>query len=248
MRVLDHETFHIADTHFRLQTHPHNPLGRMQRDLFFRVADSDLREWQFLRSFYFDEAQNPAHMHAFCECIATDTEYLSASLKRSTRWAIRDDLFLRNCFNSYFQPNPFLAQQGSLMRAFSFFDEHVDAIITHPDYARIQAHDTASAPHPHQPDLAIAPIVSMLNERENVATLASCQGVSGTVHYEGYNIMTISSHARFAYIWFAHLPDSLAVQLSSHPAITYENTPHITLRATDNNADFLSALYQFLTH
>ncbi|MEO1166831.1 MAG: hypothetical protein AAFV98_23835, partial [Chloroflexota bacterium] len=125
MRVVDQEAFQIADTHFRLQTHPHNPLGRMQRDLFFRVADSNLREWQFLRSFYFDEAQNTAHIYAFCERIATDTAHLSASLKRETRWAIRDDLFLRNGFNPYFQPNPLLAQQGSLMQAFSFFNEHV---------------------------------------------------------------------------------------------------------------------------
>lgn len=231
----------INGIQFEWRSHPANPLAYMQRDVFFKLSDNNA-QWQFVRSFFLDDAQNIALIQKFCERLAHDPNYRAAALRRDTPWAKRNDLFLRNCFNPYFQPNPCLRQLGGIVSAYRYFTENTDAILIHPDYQRIHAHDTATVSQPQQPDPYIAPIVTALNSLPNTKTLASCQGVSGTLDIEGINIMTLSTHARYAYIWFVDLPAALARRLYVHPAITYETLPHPTLRATDDNAAFLAAL------
>ncbi|MGJ3240177.1 MAG: hypothetical protein ACFE0Q_15830 [Anaerolineae bacterium] len=243
--MLSDHTLTIGAYQFSIRTHSANVASRMQRDIFYRVTDAD--KWRFVRSVYFDDIV-PAVIQAFCEHFADDAEYRRASLHRTTDWARCNDLFLRNCFNPYFQPNPVLTALGSLVRAYYFFQEHTPAIMALPDYQRFTQQDNAMVPHPHQPDPAIVDLIRACNQLDGVRTLASCQGVSGTVRYAGYDLLTLSPHARYAYIWFAHLSPMLEqpLQRTTFSATIYDDTIYPVLQSRGDNRASIAEMTTFI--
>ncbi|MGB7340153.1 MAG: hypothetical protein WBC91_14750 [Phototrophicaceae bacterium] len=234
----------IDDYVFRIMVNPANVLAQMQRDVFYSVGTS---EAVFLRSFFLDDIQH-AIILAFCQQFVQDASFRQASLDRTAGWAVSNDLFLRNCFNPYYQSNPCLEQIGSLVRAYTFFIEHTPHITALPQYQQIAQHDNAHVPHPQKPDPQIADIVSAFNQIQGVKTLASCQGVSDTVHYQGYDLMTLSHHARFAYIWFTAISKDIMDSIKSlnNPHIAINDDIYPTLQSTGDNSAFLNDLYSII--
>lgn len=237
-------SFTYGDYHFQVRMNPANVVARMQRDVFYKSEGSD---YHFLRSFYFDDIL-PEIIRAFCEYFAKDDTYRDLSLSRKTDWARCNDLFLRNCFNPFFQVNPFLENIGSLIGAYQFFKENAGTIIELPDYQGIYQHDSAIRPDSHQADTGIVDIISAFNQIEGIKTLASCQGVSDTVSYQNYEILTLSPHARFAFVWFSEIPLSIALSLRKAPFIStiYTENVYPTLQSTGDNRAFLSEISDYL--
>lgn len=231
---------HFGVYEFEVIINPANVAARMQRDVFYKTERTDE---MFVRSFFFDEIV-PEKITQFCEQFALDADFRSASIQRIADWAIKNDLFLRNCFNPYFQPNPFLEQIGSLVRAYTFFQNHAIEIINQPDYQRIYQQDSALDPLPHQPDPAIADVVRSFNQIEGVATLASCQGVSASVSYQNHDIMTLSPHARFAYVWFATIPTEIELEIRklSFQHTIYNNEIYPMLVSTGDNSAYIDEI------
>lgn len=239
-------TFSIGAYEFEVRFNTANVTGAMQRDIFYKRKQT---EWAFLRSFFFDETQLSI-IQSFCERIAEELDYEKSSLERTTDWATCNDFFLRNCFNPYFQPNPVLEKLGSMVRAYYFFKEHTLSIMAHPDYQKIYEADSAIIPDATQPDPKILLIITALNHLDRVRTLASCQGVSGIVRFQDLDILTLSSHARYAYIWFAELSpyyhNTFRQYAATEPAVMYTEDIYPTLRATGDNPAFLSAMQKFI--
>lgn len=237
-------SFTYGDYDFQVQINPANVTARMQRDVFYKSDDSD---YQFLRSFYFDDIK-PEIIRAFCECFAEDDTYRDLSLGRKTDWAQYNDLFLRNCFNPHFQANPFLENIGSLVGAYQFFKENAGTIIALPDYQGIYQHDSAIIPDSHQADAGIVDIVSAFNQIKGIKTLASCQGVSSTVSYQNHQILTLSPHARYAFIWFSEITPSIALSLRKTPFIfaIYTENVYPTVQSTGDNRAFLAEISDWL--
>lgn len=231
----------IDDYLFRVTVNSANVLAYMQRDLFYSVGTSQA---VFLRSFFFDDIQ-ASIIQEFCQQFAHDTHFRDTSLNRSADWAQVNDLFLRNCFNPYYQANPFLEQIGSPMRAYTFFLEHTSSILALPSYQEISQQDNAIIPQAHQPDPRIANSIRLLNQLEGVKTLASCQGVSHVVRYQNYEMMTLSPHARFAYVWFSKLPSYLVNQIDN-PHIKIIETVYPAMQSTGDNQAFLKSLHDNL--
>lgn len=230
----------ISDYEFDILINPANVVAQMQRDVFYKTQGMDV---SFVRSFFFDDIV-PEKVNQFCEQFALDKPTRIASLQRTSDWAITNDLFLRNCFNPYFQPNSFLEQVRSLVNAYTFFKKYAVEIVHLPQYEQIYQGDNAIQPHPHQPDPAIADIVSTFNLIESVATLSSCQGVSSTVSYKNYDILTLSPHARFAYLWFSSMPTEIASEIrhmTLHHTI-YRDDIYPMLVSTGDNSAFLDEL------
>jgi len=238
------ESFTIGNYDFQVQINFGNVAALMQRDVFYKTGAYD---YQFLRSFYFDDIIQ-AKIGAFCKHFAEDDTYRELSLARQADWAQYNDLFLRNCFNPYFQSNPVLENIGSLVAAYEFFKEHTATIIARADYQRLYQHDLAIVPDAHIPDPELADIITAFNQIEGVRTLASCQGVSGTVSYQKHNILTLAPHARYAYIWFTRITPAMAIKLEQMPfvnAIFIDNV-YPTLQSTGDNAAFLGEIRAWL--
>lgn len=242
MQIVTSLTYGIYE--FQVGINPANVAALMQGDVFYKSGDS---AYQFLRSFYFDDIM-PGTIRAFCLRFAEDSNYREASLARNTDWAQCNDLFLRNCFNPDFQANPFLENIGSLVGAYQFFKSNANVIITHPDYQTIYQYDSSIMPDSHQADAGIANIVFAFNQIEGVRTLASCQGVSGVVSYQNYEIMTLSPHARYAYIWFRDLSPSIKINLQQMPfsSTVYTENVYPTLQSTGDNPAFLAEICEWL--
>ena len=131
-----------------------------------------------------------------------------------------------------------------MAKAYQFFDTHALRIIRHSDYQRIYQQDMVFQPQSHQFDPNIAEIVSDFNQIDGVRTLASCQGVSGMVPYQNYEILTLSPHARYAYIWFVDMPDSIKSSLQKMPY--YREHIYPVLQSTGDNASFLRDIRAWL--
>ncbi len=237
-------SFTIGEFDFQIQVNPANVAALMQRDVLYKTKHSD---YQFLRSFYFDDIAQQK-IDEFCTRFAEDETCRNLSLARKTDWAQCNDLFLRNCFNPYFQENPVLEQSGSLVAAYQFFKEHTATIIARDEYQRLYQRDSAIIPDAYLPDPEITDIVSEFNQIDGVTTLASCQGVSGTVSYQNYEILTVSPHARYAYLWFAKITPAVANNLKQAPfkhAIFTDNV-YPALQSTGDNSAFLAEVRAYL--
>lgn len=239
MTVITESQFSYGDYHFTVKIDSANLVAYQQRDVYVRQGDED----KFIASFYFDDISESL-IRAFCERYAQDSTFQAETFARKTAHALRNDLFLRNCANPYFQDNPVLEKIGSMVQAYQFFDTHTPGIIRHPDYQRIYQEDMAFQPQSAQFDPEIADIVVTFDQIEGVQTLASCQGVSGTVRYQNTDVLTVAPHARYAYIWFAEMPEKLKTSLQKTPY--YRETVYPMLQSRGDNAVFLEEVTLFL--
>ncbi len=219
-----------------------NEIGLEQRDIHWSEKQSDGKwtEPKFLRSFYFDDVRLN-YMQNFCKKFAENSAYRSVCLAGTTDWSVRDALFRRNLGWEYFQERMVIEMLGDEEKTYQFFKKHWQAIVRLPEYQRIQQLDTQFIPSPTILDPEIAPVVYEFNQIPGVKTRFSCQGVSGTVEYEGLDILVVSPHARLGFIWFEaldpaneHRLKNLALSTSSTTYIEFRKS----LQSTGDNITF----------
>ncbi|NDJ75769.1 MAG: hypothetical protein GYB65_05885 [Chloroflexi bacterium] len=205
-----------GDYRFEIRYDSGNETGLAQRDITWSKIDinGQWSESKFLRSFYFDEVQL-SEMKRFCRHFAEDSDYRAACLTGQNDWSIRNKLYRRNMFRSYYVDPPAVAALGDPEKAFPFFKQYWRAIVTQSEYQRIQQLDTQFDPLSTQLDPAITPAVRRFNEIAGVETKFSCQGVSGTVMYQDIAFLTVSPHAYLAYIWFKTVPSNISDTLTT---------------------------------
>jgi hypothetical protein len=208
-----------------------------------------------LRDFYFEEANGP-HICNFCRKFALDEAYRKPVLAGGTRWARRNELFLRNL--------PSVVGEDALLsngrdddhQARDFFrwvDAHVEEILALPEYQRRKREDSAFKPSAGELDPLILPAVEALNRIPGVTTRFSCQGVSGKVRFQGRELLVVSPHEECAYVSFSELGrparDAFAAQLPSFPSVTDARIPcnfalGPVLRSTGDNLRFREELVE----
>lgn len=202
-----------------------------------------------IRSFYFEDVQE-RHMRNFCRKYAEDADYRAACAAGSLDWAVRDALFERNAHAPWEMPRslwPTARLIGEADVVWLFIKRHYREIIALPEYQRIQALDLEFDPDAGVAlDPLIAPAVAAFNAIPGVQTRWSCQGVSGTVPFQGYEIQAVSHHRRLAFIAFAAFPPDLlaaarALMAQTRMPAIWEIIPSIaelTLYATGDNLAF----------
>jgi hypothetical protein len=184
-----------------------------QRDIHWSIKeDGKWTDPKFVRSFYFEDMQL-SYMRNFCRKFAEDAEYRELCLKQETDWAIRDALFERNAFHSFWHPSPVTAALGDVPDVWNFIKAHYQSIIAEPEYARLKALDSAFEPSREELDPGIAAAVHAFNRIPGVETRFSCQGVSAMVRYQGMDFLVDTPHARYAYISFKTIPESVLLLL-----------------------------------
>lgn len=208
----------------------------------------------FLRDFYFAEA-DALSVRAFCHRFARDTAYRQQVLAGHTRWARRNALFTRNLL-PLLGSNPSNAHE----RACAFFhllDANLETILALPAYQHLQALDNAFQLAPAGLDPFIQPAVKMLDRVPGITTRFSCQGVSGKVLFQNYDLLTISPHEEFAFVSFSSLEPPVYAAITSllplFPSITNAPLPHSSnnlpvLRSTGNNLRFRADLLELARH
>jgi hypothetical protein len=219
-----------------------------QRDIHWSVRQNG--EWtepKFVRSFYFEDVKL-SYMKNFCRKFATDAEYREASVNKETDWAIRDGLFERNAFESLVYPALITQALGDVPDVWNFIKKHYTQIVAHPDYDRIKALDTAFEPIYTTLDPEIVPAVNAFNQITGVETQFSCQGVTGTIPYEGMEFLVDSYHYRYAYISFKTVAQEVEQQLLPivqasktmriKPSYGFQSTS-VMLQSTGDNLAFL---------
>jgi hypothetical protein len=155
-------------------------------------------------------------MRNFCQEFATDQLYREACLAEATDWAVRNKLFERNNAGLVTVP-PLIARShraiGDAHQTWVFIKDHWKAIMARPEYQQIAALDAGFIPTIYELDPEIIAAVAAFNQVAGVETRFSCQGVTAIVIYEGYDILVVSPHQRFAYIRFNRLPSDMADHL-----------------------------------
>jgi hypothetical protein len=227
-------------------------VGTNQVTLWFREKGRD-GGLQFLRAFYFEEA-NDDNIHTFCREFALYPDYRREILTGQRHWTKRNALFVRNLY-SVLGEQVLLASDPSFERRarefFRWLDLHAEEILALDDYKKFKGLDNASQPHTALLDPLIQPVVALLRQLPGVATRFSCQGISGKVRFQEYELMAVSPHQEYAYVsfeslsYFAH--DSIVAQLPSFPHVTLARIPcnfasEFHLRSTGNNQRFLAEL------
>jgi len=229
-------------------------VGTNQVTLWFSEKEQhDFGELSFLRSFYFEEA-NYDNIHTFCREFAQYPNYRQEILSGQRHWTKRNALFIRNLY-SIVGESALLANDTSFERKarefFRWTDIHTDEIVARPIYQQLQNLDSSFQPNPTLLDPFIQPAVALLNQIPGVATRFSCQGVSGKVPVQEYEIMAVSPHAEYAYVsfstlsYFAH--DAIIALLPQFPHITNTRIPcnfssDLLLRSTGDNQCFRAEL------
>jgi hypothetical protein len=169
----------------------------------------------YLRSYYFEDVNQPA-MRNFCQKFATNQQYREVCLAEETDWAVRNTLFERNNAALVGIPASIAKAHreiGDAHQTWIYIKRHWQAIIADPEYQRIAACDGSFTPSRDELDPEIQPAVAAFNQIAGVETQFSCQGVTATVAYNGYDILVVSPHQRFADIHFKCLPTDIAEQL-----------------------------------
>ncbi|GAC1499418.1 MAG: hypothetical protein NVS2B12_05880 [Ktedonobacteraceae bacterium] len=229
-------------------------VGANQVTLWFSEKEQqNFGTLRFLRTFYFEEA-NYDNIHTFCHEFATCEDYRSEILAGARHWTRRNALFVRNLY-AVLGERVLLASDTSFERKarefFRWVDMHTEEIIALPAYKRLQSLDSAFQPTATRLDPLILPAVALLNQVPGVVTRYSCQGVSGKIRLEGYELMAVSPHVEYAYVsferlsYFAH--DAIVSLLPSFPHITTARIPcnfslELLLRSTGNNNLFRAEL------
>jgi hypothetical protein len=220
-----------------------------QRDIHWSIKeDGKWTDPKFVRSFYFEDMQL-SYMKNFCRKFAEDAAYRDLCFQKQTDWAIRDALFERNAFHSFAHPSPVTAALGDVPDVWKFVKEHYQAIIADPEYIRIKALDSTFQPNKDELDPGIAAAVHAFNAIPVVETRFSCQGVSGTVRYQGLDFLVDTPHARYAYISFKTLSESVLPLLSQ---LVAESTTMVfkqqLLESTGDNFVFRHDAEQLAKH
>lgn len=221
-----------------------------QRDIYWSMRDAGGKwaDGEYLRSFYFEDA-NETQMRQFCRQFAADAAYRESCLNSTADWAQRDKLYRRNIAAEFGHDTDLIRALGEPINAYHFIKRHWAAVVALPEYQRIQALDSSFNPNMVDLDPEIEEAVYAFNRLEGVETRLSCQGVSGTVAYEGIEFLTVSPHNRFAYIAFSEIPSAIEAQLKALvPAaghMRYLTTPWLTrktlLQSTGDNHAFRRA-------
>jgi hypothetical protein len=185
-----------------------------------------------------------------------DEGYRQQVLAGETRWARRNQLFVRNRL-AVVGENALLSNGGDYDRRardfFRWLDAHVEEILALPEYQRLKEEDSAFEPSAGELDPLIRPAVEALNRISGVSTRFSCQGVSGKVRFQGRELLAVSPHEEYAYVSFSQLGprarDAIAALLPSFPAVTNARIPcnfalGSVLRSTGDNLRFRQELLE----
>ena len=224
-------------------------VGLDQRDIEWSEQDQFGRwsEPRWVRAFYFEDCDRQ-HIRNFCKKFAQDQAYRAACLDDTTDWAQRDDLFRRNIAPSLlWHESAVIRTLGDPEQAYAFFKQHWKAIITQPAYQQILAADSTFEPSITILDPEIQAVVQLFNTIPGVRTKFSCQGVSGTVRYANLDILVVTPHERFGYIWFDTIPPLIEQQLihylTGSTDARYEPSMKLLVSSGDNHV-FRAAAYQ----
>jgi len=189
--------------------------GRTSTPTSWPRAAGRFDEPRRLRSFYFGDASE-RHIAHFVHQYATDRAYRAEVDAGTTTWAVRDALFERNAHALVDSPAGLAAsgRRGGWAALaetwWRWIGAHAAAIAALPEYRRLQQLDTAQDPHATELDPEIAASVVAWNDVPGVVTRFSCQGVSGTLAYEGRRLLVPSYHEPLAYIQFARHHEPVA--------------------------------------
>ncbi|HTI13610.1 MAG TPA: hypothetical protein VL461_03435 [Dictyobacter sp.] len=231
-------------------------LSKLQRN------SKKYHQWQFLRSFYFEEA-NYDNIKTFCYEFATVPIYREEIMKGERRWCKRNALFTRNLLpicGRYLRLKQSERYERNARLLFHWLDKQCENILALPQYQRLLEIDSMFLPDAHHIDALIRPAIELLNQVPGLVTHFSCQGVSGKITYDEYELLTCSPHDEYAYVTIErlsyYLHDLLISLLSNFPAITIAALPYYgpdgcILRSTGNNILFreqLMTLAQSLRH
>ncbi len=209
----------------------------------------------FLRDFYFEEA-NDLHIRNFCRKFALDEAYRKPVLAGETRWARRNELFVRNLLSVVGEDTLLSNGRDYDRQARDFFrwvDAYAEEILALPEYQRRKREDSTFEPSAGELDPLIRPAVEALNRIPGVATRFSCQGVSGKVRFQGRELLVVSPHDEYAYVSFSELGqaarDAIAALLPSFPSVTDARIPRNfalgpVLRSTGDNLRFREELVE----
>ncbi len=227
-------------------------VGTNQVTLWFSENGRDGR-LQFLRAFYFEEA-NDDNIHTFCREFALYPDYRREILTGQRHWTKRNALFVRNLY-SVLGERILLANNTSFERRarefFRWLDLHSEEILALPVYQQLKSVDNTSEPHTASLDPLIQPALVLLRQISGVVTRFSCQGISGKVRFQEYELMAISPHQEYAYVsfeslsYFAH--DYIVAQLPDFPHVTRARIPcnfssEFHLRSIGDNQRFITEL------
>ncbi|GCE18792.1 hypothetical protein [Dictyobacter kobayashii] len=230
----------------------------LERDCFdMSLLENDCHiygEWQFLRDFFFEEATYE-NIRNFCHAFAVDEALRLECLKHEGRWAKRNALFTRNLL-SVVGEKALLSNDGSYMRIarelFRWIDLHLEEILIHPEYQRLNALDQPNKGTTHDSDASIRSAIELFKSMPGVAIRHSCQGVTAKVDMGEYALLTITPHEEYAYIAFNTLSyllhDAIMARLPKLSSITTERIPcnfntGLFLRSTGNNLRFREEIY-----
>lgn len=232
------------------------PLDRHCFDLdMLQAASHVFGEARFLRDFYFEETNNH-HIKDFCQRFALDEAYRQDVLAGRTHWAKRDALFIRNLLSITGEEILFAKDSSyhcTTREFFHWLDVHCEEILALPEYQRIQEIDSVLAPNVNELDPDIRQAVDFFNLVQGVTIQFSCQGVSGKVHFQGYDLLTVSSHREYGFISFSELGpyahDAIIALLPSYTSITTDPIPYnfalqLVLRSTGDNLTFRKQLLE----
>ncbi len=210
-------------------------------------------EGHFLRNFYFDEA-NERYIDNFCRKFALNPAYRQEVLSGRARWMKRNALFCRNILHVLGNESSHCNKEtydSSLRQFFKWIDKHIEDILALPEYQHLKEIDSAFDPNQNELDPLIWPAVELLNQIPGVTTRFSCQGVSGTVQFQGLDLLVVSPHEEYAYVSFATLEqsarDAIMALLPAFPGISaHLATPTVfhapLLRSTGHNLRFREEL------
>ncbi len=229
------------------------PLDRQCFDLDrLRAASHVFGEARFLRNFYFEEA-NKRHIKDFCQKFALDEAFRQDVLAGRTHWAKRDALFVRNLLSIIGEDSS--CYDRKVRKFFHWLDAHCEEILALPEYQRLQEVDSGLDPHMHELDPEIRLAVDFFNLIPGVTVHFSCQGVSGKVHFQGYDLLTVSSHREYGFVSFSELGpyahDAIIALLPLYPHITTDPVPYHSvlqpvLRSTGDNLAFRKELLELV--
>ncbi len=224
-----------------------------------QAASHVFGEAHFLRDFYFEEA-NERHIKDFCQKFALDEAYRQDVLAGRTHWAKRDALFMRNLLSITGEERLFTKDSSYDRKAREFFhwlDVHCEEILALPECQWLQEIDSVLPPNVHELDPDIGPAVELFNCVPGVTIQFSCQGVSGKVHFQEYDLLTVSSHREHGFVSFSALSpyahDAIIALLPSYPNITTDPIPYnfalqLVLRSTGDNLSFRKELLELAHH
>ena len=211
-------------------------------------------EPRFLRDFYFEEASKH-HIKDFCQKFALDEAYRQDVLAGRTHWAMRMlSSLCATCsllqVKSYFLLNiaVMTTKHASSSTGLMCTARRFSAL---PEYQRLQEIDNVHVPNIHHLDPEIKLAVDYFNLIPGVTIQFLCQGVSGKVHFQDYDLLTVSPHREYGFVSFSALGpyahDAIIALVPSYPNITIDPMPcnyalQLVLRSTGDNLSFRQEL------